>query len=36
MSFGIACFDPQKPCSINVLIAQADKVMFENKQKKSR
>jgi len=35
MSFGIACFDPQKPCSINVLIAQADKVMFENKQKKS-
>lgn len=34
MSFGIACFDPQKPCSIDVLIAQADKLMYENKQKK--
>lgn len=33
MSFGSACFDPQNPCSIDVLVAQADKLMYENKQK---
>lgn len=33
MSFGSACFDPQNPCSIDVLMAQADKLMYENKQK---
>ncbi len=36
MSFGIACFDPQNPCSIDVLLAQADKLMYGNKQKKRR
>ncbi len=34
MSFGTACFDPKNPCSIDVLLAQADKLMYENKQKK--
>ncbi|MGC1403747.1 MAG: GGDEF domain-containing protein, partial [Thermodesulfobacteriota bacterium] len=36
MSFGIACFNPQNPCAIDVLIAQGDKLMYENKQKKRR
>ena len=36
MSLGIACFDPKNPCSIDVLIAQGDKLMYENKQKKRR
>lgn len=36
MSFGTACFDPRNPCSTDVLLAQADKMMYENKQKKSR
>jgi diguanylate cyclase (GGDEF)-like protein len=36
MSFGTACFDPQNPCSTDVLLAQADKMMYENKQRKSR
>jgi diguanylate cyclase (GGDEF)-like protein len=35
MSLGIACFDPQNPCSVDVLLAQADKFMYSNKQKKS-
>ncbi len=35
MSLGIACFDPKNPCSTDALLAQADKVMYENKQKKS-
>ncbi len=34
MSFGIARFDPQNPCSINALLSQADKLMYENKDKK--
>jgi diguanylate cyclase (GGDEF)-like protein len=34
MSLGIACFDPQRPCSIDLLLAQADQLMYENKQKK--
>ncbi len=36
MSFGIAYFDPQNPCSIDVLLAQADKLMYENKPKRGR
>jgi diguanylate cyclase (GGDEF)-like protein/PAS domain S-box-containing protein len=36
MSFGISCFNPKKPCSIDILLAQADKLMYENKQKKGR
>lgn len=34
MSLGMACFDPQNPCSIDVLLAQADRMMYENKQKR--
>lgn len=36
MSFGTACFDPQNPCSTDILLAQADEMMYENKQRKSR
>ncbi len=36
MTFGIACFDPRNPCSIDTLLAQADKLMYEDKQKKGR
>lgn len=34
MSFGIACFDPQNPCSLEVLLSEADQLMYENKSKK--
>ena len=34
MSFGIACFNPQKSSSIDALLVEADKLMYENKQKK--
>ncbi len=34
MSLGIVNFDPQSPCSIDDLLAQADKMMYENKQKR--
>lgn len=36
MSLGITCFDPKNPSSIDTLLAEADKIMYENKQKKSR
>ena len=36
MSFGIACFNPQNPSSIDALLVEADKLMYENKQKKRR
>ena len=36
LSLGIAYFDPKNPCSIDVLLAQADKLMYENKLKKGR
>ncbi|MHB8842897.1 MAG: sensor domain-containing diguanylate cyclase [Candidatus Aquicultor sp.] len=36
ISLGMACFDPQNPCSIEALLAQADKLMYENKQKRDR
>ena len=36
MSFGIAYFNPQNPSSIDVLLVEADKLMYENKQKKGR
>ncbi len=36
LSLGIACFNPQDPCSTDVLLSQANKMMYENKQKKSR
>jgi diguanylate cyclase (GGDEF)-like protein/PAS domain S-box-containing protein len=34
LSLGIARFDPKNPCSIDVLLAQADKMMYKNKQKR--
>lgn len=34
ISSGIACFDPEHPCSINELMTTADKLMYEQKQKK--
>jgi diguanylate cyclase (GGDEF)-like protein/PAS domain S-box-containing protein len=36
MSLGIACFNPKKSCSIEALLTQADKLMFENKQKRKQ
>lgn len=34
VSIGISIFDPQDPCSIDELIAQADRLMYEQKQVK--
>jgi diguanylate cyclase (GGDEF)-like protein len=34
LSMGVAYFDPKNPCSIDVLLAQADKLMYEKKQKR--
>ncbi len=36
LSLGIAWFDPRNPCSLDVLLAQADKLMYEDKQRKGR
>ncbi len=38
MSFGVSYYDPVAPCSVNELIANADKMMYEQKRlkKKSR
>jgi diguanylate cyclase (GGDEF)-like protein/PAS domain S-box-containing protein len=36
LSIGIVFFNPQNPCSIEVLLAEADKIMYENKQKKKK
>jgi diguanylate cyclase (GGDEF)-like protein/PAS domain S-box-containing protein len=36
LSLGITFFDPQNPCSIDALLAQADKLMYENKPKIGR
>lgn len=36
LSLGIAYYDPDNPCSIEVLLTQADKLMYENKSKKGR
>ena len=36
LSLGIAYYDPNNPCSIEVLLTQADKLMYENKSKKGR
>ncbi|GAB4543756.1 MAG: hypothetical protein Fur0020_13270 [Thermodesulfovibrionia bacterium] len=36
LSFGIACYDPQNPCSIDELLSSADKRMYENKALKKR
>ncbi len=34
ISFGVACFDPLNPCTIDELLAQADKMMYEQKRLK--
>ncbi|MBI4768638.1 MAG: PAS domain S-box protein [Deltaproteobacteria bacterium] len=34
LSLGISFFDPRNPCSIDALLAQADKLMYENKPQK--
>ncbi len=33
-SVGLARYDPERPCSIEELLAQADRVMYEQKQDK--
>jgi hypothetical protein len=33
MSLGVARFDPRNPCSVELLLAEADKLMYDNKQK---
>jgi diguanylate cyclase (GGDEF)-like protein/PAS domain S-box-containing protein len=34
ISVGCSCYDPEHPCSLDELIAQADKSMYEQKQNK--
>jgi diguanylate cyclase (GGDEF)-like protein/PAS domain S-box-containing protein len=34
LSYGLAYFDPEKPCSLDELLMQADKTMYEHKQHK--
>ncbi|HTR45270.1 MAG TPA: diguanylate cyclase [Thermodesulfovibrionales bacterium] len=36
VSLGVACYDPHKPCSIDELIARADKEMYEQKRMKRK
>lgn len=36
LSLGIAFFDPRNPCSIDALLAHADKLMYDNKPQKCR
>jgi diguanylate cyclase (GGDEF)-like protein len=36
LSLGIAHYDPEAPCTINELIAQADGLMYQKKQEKKR
>lgn len=36
ISVGCSCYDPDNPCSIDELMARADKLMYEQKQKKQR
>ncbi len=36
LSLGIAYFDPHNPCSIDVLLTLADRLMYENKSKKGK
>lgn len=35
MSFGIAYYDPENPCSLTELLSQADKMMYKHKKDKS-
>ncbi len=34
LSFGIAYYDPENPCSVEELLAQADKLMYEQKRQR--
>jgi diguanylate cyclase (GGDEF)-like protein len=34
MSLGISCYDPKFPCSIDEMLAQGDKAMYEKKKLK--
>jgi len=36
ITMGCYCYDPENPCSIDELIARADKLMYEKKQNKQR
>ena len=36
LSIGIARCDPEQPCSLDELVARADKLMYEQKQAKRR
>ncbi|MCL5422558.1 MAG: GGDEF domain-containing response regulator [Nitrospirae bacterium] len=36
MSFGVAYFDPENPCSIDELLAQGDKMMYDQKRLKRK
>jgi PleD family two-component response regulator len=34
LSTGIACYNPENPCSIDELMAEADQLMYEQKKSK--
>jgi diguanylate cyclase (GGDEF)-like protein len=34
VSAGVACYDPENPCSVNELLVQGDSLMYEEKKKK--
>jgi diguanylate cyclase (GGDEF)-like protein/PAS domain S-box-containing protein len=36
LSIGIACYDPEHPCSIDELLDQADRFMYEEKKQKNK
>ena len=36
LSTGIACYDPESPCSIDELLTRADALMYEQKQEKKK
>src|SRR4030043_106228 len=36
LSFGIAYYDPENPCSIDELLVQGDKLMYEQKRQKQK
>ena len=36
LSVGVARYDPEHPCSVHELLAQADRLMYEHKRGKNR
>ena len=36
LSMGFACFDPDRPCSIEDLLSRADALMYEDKKRRSK